>query len=75
MCPKSLYKARPEVELTCSFLETLNTPKGTRPLTVRKGQEKRCLIVVRNIRLKIPSLLGIEPSYREGKGEKYERGM
>ena len=62
------------MELKCSLLETLNIPKGT-TTDCQEGTRKRCLIVVRNMGLKIPSLLGIEPSCLEGKGEKYERDM
>ena len=45
MYPKSLYKARSEIELTCSFVDTCNAPKGTRPLTVGMTI-KGCLMVI-----------------------------
>ena len=50
MYPKSLYKARSEIELTCSFVDIFNVPKGTRPLTVGMTI-KGCLMVIRGASL------------------------
>ena len=50
MYPKPLYKAKSEIELTCSLMDICNVPRGIRSLTVAMTV-KGCLIVIRGASL------------------------
>ena len=73
--PKVLIQGKARSGTNLLFFGDFKYSQGDQTTNCQEGTRKRCLIVVRNMGLKILSLLGIEPSCLEGKGEKYERDM